>query len=361
MSFLGVLDSVKTIRFQVYDQQLGEVDIELNQMSVVLSKNHGVITMVNFYLFPDLEEFTYDYWEDELTSYNIAGMTSPKLGLQNFGWGEIFNFEIGDEFHILEEDRTINSIGPSSFRETSQRRQTILKVIEASYAEDELSYVYDRRESFREKVDENSPEYTYIHDTISKSYQFEAKLGYFPDEPIIENGWASAVKMTNGLLPSKTVLNAAGITGSPGDSCWGQVVFCGCSLDKKYYPGLGGPYGSCTGGLGSFSSISIDLVYYAKSWGTWGSPLTFTGSEKDEVKTRLRIYPNPAQEHITISCDRNISGVQIIDNSGRVVLSKEGYNSEQVISLDGLQPGMYHIGVHVEGGVQWEKIIVCPN
>ena len=164
--------------------------------------------------------------------------------------------------------------------------------------------------------------------------------------------------MSGGEVPSKTVPTTAVIDGTPGDSCWYPIMFDGCFKDKTYYVGLGGPYGSCSGGLDSWTVASTELVYYSKSWGTWGTPFTFTGSPENLNPVRVRVFPNPAKDHLIIESRSNISEVQIADLTGRILFREDSKGHERYIDLSGFQDGVYMLGMEVEGVYHWEKVVL---
>lgn len=70
----------------------------------------------------------------------------------------------------------------------------------------------------------------------------------------------------------------------------------------------------------------------------------------------LNIYPNPANNWLTIETSEDISSVQIFDLSGRLVLSN--FSGKQVLELSGLDEGIYLIQVEAEGKLATEKLII---
>lgn len=71
------------------------------------------------------------------------------------------------------------------------------------------------------------------------------------------------------------------------------------------------------------------------------------------------IYPNPANDKVTISAGVNAARVVISDATGRVVLMKDLTSSEEHMNLDGLSNGMYIISVQDEAGraVKTSKLV----
>ena len=61
LSFLGIIDSVKTISFQAYDKNNDQINHTINDKKIKLSMDNGFIQILNFYLFPDLGSFYFLY------------------------------------------------------------------------------------------------------------------------------------------------------------------------------------------------------------------------------------------------------------------------------------------------------------
>ena len=102
-SFLGLTDSVKTIGFTVYNENNQHINHLLNNKTLLLSKNYGLIKTLNFSLFPDMEseDFT---WYLTLEEMNLIGLSNPLLGVQNLTWFDVYDFQPGDEIHVYYEN-----------------------------------------------------------------------------------------------------------------------------------------------------------------------------------------------------------------------------------------------------------------
>ncbi|GAB1414905.1 hypothetical protein MASR2M117_03110 [Paludibacter sp.] len=84
------------------------------------------------------------------------------------------------------------------------------------------------------------------------------------------------------------------------------------------------------------------------------SPVGSVGTDKIEVQTR--IYPNPAQDYITIEQSSTIQNVQIYDLSGKIILNKDKVeNTSTTIDVSTLQSGVYMIKVNDGRGVRVVK------
>lgn len=86
---------------------------------------------------------------------------------------------------------------------------------------------------------------------------------------------------------------------------------------------------------------------------------TGTGTESDASILDASLYPNPAQEKVTIFCDAGIQEVEIIDMNGRVLFAKQGLNQDTfVYNVENLSPGLYFAKVRSSQGLQVLKFTV---
>lgn len=87
-SVLGIMDSVKVISLQAKDSNGENISHPFNGKQFRLSRNYGFSRLFDLNSFPG----------DTMT-YSIAGREAPELGVQVLTPRDIYNFDIGDEFH----------------------------------------------------------------------------------------------------------------------------------------------------------------------------------------------------------------------------------------------------------------------
>lgn len=86
---------------------------------------------------------------------------------------------------------------------------------------------------------------------------------------------------------------------------------------------------------------------------------TGTGTESDASILGAILYPNPAQENVTVFCDAGIQEVEILDINGRVLFAKQGLNQDTfVYNVEKLSPGLYFAKVRSSQGLQVLKFTV---
>lgn len=87
---------------------------------------------------------------------------------------------------------------------------------------------------------------------------------------------------------------------------------------------------------------------------------TTSVSEPSPDNTNVKIYPNPAENQITIEISKlssNSLSLEIIDELGRTVKTTNITDNETTISIEDLRPGIYYCRVRGEGIYGVEKII----
>jgi len=127
-----------------------------------------------------------------------------------------------------------------------------------------------------------------------------------------------------------------------GDSCWFLPTNDECIADDYYLKGLGGPYYDCEY-IFSLGGRERKLVYYKKGQITWGTPLVITGVQDKEIESKIKVFPNPANNFITIQMEEyNQSAIfEILDLKGEIILTKAIDSKESKIGIADLKPGIY--------------------
>ena len=73
----------------------------------------------------------------------------------------------------------------------------------------------------------------------------------------------------------------------------------------------------------------------------------------------VNVYPNPAHDYFTVSLPPNTDAVMdIMDMSGRSVISGKNIKGQEKISVQTLQPGIYTIRVIANGKQMTSKLSV---
>ncbi len=336
MNFLGLLDSVKTIGFQAHDKSMNPLIHEINDMHLKISKHYGFITMFNFYLFPGFEE---DYFSGKFLEYNMVGLSSPEVGIQNLTWFDVHDFQEGDEIHVKYSSNT--------FGFSCNNEEVVIKTIKKYLQktehndEDKIVYsIYQIQHTYKNTGDTITNQYTY--DTITEVITRNPMFNKLPGEIVLNQGMAYSNHMSNGNYSSKyTPCNEIF---KSSDTCWMFLIQDGCIAQNKYIKGLGGPYYSCSGGVDCYSSASKQLVYYKKGETTHGNPLIINNIEKKTHVNQIHVYPNPANEYLNIKMvplTFDSFTIEIIDLKGQSVMKDVFKSPRHQVNIRQLKTGMY--------------------
>lgn len=311
-SFLGLIDSVKTIGFQACDKDSNVIKHQINSKTLQISKNYGFIKIFNFYRFPNFDA-SFDYHYD--TTYNLIGFTNPQTGATNLTKKEVFNFNVGDEIHEvyrhtcgLLQDCKIITI------------KTIRSYIQKEHKGDSIIYKIDIK---RTKSEESRNSYTisYYYDTLNLIITSDSIFDKLPGEPIYEDHVAYVYDMfvnENGRRSKVRQYEGDWIVDF-GNDCWQKMIVDGCFPYYEYIEGLGGPFYWCQGWY--LDEEENSLVYYKKGESVWGNPLIITNNDDLNAIYSMKIYPNPCNKILQIKiANKNLPCLfEVFDMTGKLV------------------------------------------
>jgi hypothetical protein len=337
MSFLGLQDSVKTIGFQVYDELMNPMNHLINNYTIKLSKNHGLVRTLNYTIFPDLIPTSYPPVQFEnLVEFDISGLSDPVTGIQDFSWMEIYDFQPGDEIHVKR-------YWSQTMQETDIQL-LILRYLERTDYPDSIVYHAERIYS-RSYNNQGNYTYTFIHDTIPEIILPNPGFDKLPGEVVMDTMTFGSEMITYGMTMNSGVHLAKIIPeenywffyGS--DNCWHTMIVDGCMSDYAYYKGLGGPYLCCWLHSANYRS----LVFYKKGDVEWGTPLVIVGLEEAKLLSDIKVYPNPVKDYLSVEFKESAlpAKIEIYNVMGSLLKEFVLMETNQQISLQQLTPGLY--------------------
>lgn len=349
-NFLGLTDSVKSIRFQAYNTDGNEIESPVNGKSIEISKNYGLIKTLPFAVFPNVSA-SGDYYPSPETEFQIAGMSSPKKGAQNLTKLKAFDYQPGDEFHIKEE-----YISGSPEQSTSENINTIMKCLERTEYEDSLVYLLSKHRWYKKTIyypDSNAVTEYITYDTVEKTYQPSAEFDAFPYETyVIDDGSSPDLyqnKMTAGSNGYAKRIEKRIALDWNNDGCFNTYTSDGCFYHPAtrygmYRPGLGGPYYNCS--FGMFNTTKRNLVYYEKGDDSWGEPITIpTGNRTitERSVNNFTLFPNPGKDFFIAEFDgepfKNTKLI-IYDSQG-ITIRQYNLNETKTKITHNLKSGLY--------------------
>ena len=335
-SVLGVEDSVKTISFSVYTHNDEPANHVLNDFSIEISKQFGLVKTVNFYYFEHITENYYHFGE-----FNLIGINEPQTGFQNINFKEqYYDFQVDDELHIWDLQ--------DYYFEHRTEKKIIHRYLSRSDYEDSIVYYCERKIYTETKTLTGG---SLIMDTVKQTIVKGVLFNTEPNE-IYDN--VSKVMIVNNSLPI-TYMFSYELYKSE-DTCLAPVIVDMCITNPTYYPGLGGPYYPYCEFMGAFA---YELVYYKKGDTEWGNPFNLSVSELKKDNS-FRIYPNPTTGELRIEMSdmrHEILDITVFDIYGRKQIYNLKSQISNLIDISHLHSGIYFVKISTDNGKATKKII----
>ncbi|MHC1775219.1 MAG: T9SS type A sorting domain-containing protein [Lentimicrobium sp.] len=355
-NILGIPDSVKTISFQAINADGQNIDHIINDLTMVLSKNHGLSRTMNFYQFPDVPFYIL---REGVFQLHLVGHDNPPAGIQNLLWHDVHDYSIGDELHTYESSWQSNS---------SQYSKTIRSVLNKTVNGDTTLYLWENRSQW----------FILVHGTVVNSgsnintiIQTVVSNELFDRLPLV------AYSLNNGnnfnflrMKPNtnfelvKEVWNTYGsiYLSSPDDTCFIMNIDIPYSPTvHSYYKGLGGPYYYF--GSPSFDGSERRLDYFKKDSIEWGNPYIFPVGTNfhpiDNSNEVLLLFPNPAQNFVNLKFTGNTGEfrLQIYDNSGREIQLYSLKGEINTLDISSLKHGIYLLRCMTDNQILTGKLV----
>jgi hypothetical protein len=352
LQIFGATDSIKIIQTTLPAQSN-----TTQLVDVWLSKRHGLIKTVNFYTFPktfQLGILTHQF-PNTLTLISEANTNLP---LQNITWSDIYNFDVGDEFHYLDYNFRMN-YQPNSI--TTDTCRSIYIVYQKQSFNDSFQYKFIRRQYCTYK-DNNAVSSTLVTDSIDIVYLNNTLLD---EEPGITqmNRTGNLSEVYTIALKRNTIEKATYIT----EILFGEHDTCGFlaadlnNTPQNYYKGAGGPYyEEQINGFPGISSSAHQLVYYKKSNQTWGNPWPQNVSlSKTQQQHSFAIYPNPAKNWLFVNNPNTLMfGFKLLNIWGEVVFETIINTGENNLNISELKSGIYFYHLQNEEQLESRKLVI---
>jgi len=334
-SFIGITDSVATITLSAKDTNNNTIQNQVNNYQLRLSKNYGLISIMNFYRFPFENQSGFIYSVSD--TLNLIGISNPLIGWQNITSFDIYNWNVGWEFHSNE---SYNSAPGPSYSGGSETH-TIRKIIGKTLTADSVNYLIDRcKYYFRFDNLGNIIIENRVNDTIIETYYFNSFLNKLSFEPFSNNGYITFYYKT-----LNTIMNQYWVFYDLyNDTC--QAMNYDGTTTNTWGINMGSTYVS--DGFSGHSSYYF--VYYKKDSIEWGIPYictTLLESDNIAFKTGISIYPNPTNDILNIVNNNTIQSITVFNTLGEKELYKKIENASKSLKIDisFLQKGIYFIKI----------------
>ncbi len=339
---LGLPDEVKVLTFQARDLNGNNISHYLNQKTITLSQHYGISMTFDLYYMPDIQY-------NDASCYYLAGKTIPPLGIQNLSWKDIYNFDVGDEFHW--SGGWWNGAGPTWNRiKNVIARQVYGNMDSVKYTMEICQILW---------LPQPPPNVETSHDTVIESYNFltignNARIQNLPQTFQGGGYYHSSAFERNIVLPARQTQEY---------NSWGYSRYSGCWVDPfepsydifHYSEGLGITYTFHQEYQLWPVNMSEAMVYYKKGSEVWGTPLApncsvllpVTETTKVLIPD-IKIIPNPVETVAEILYE-GISqpGLHYIlyNDFGQQVLIHNIHSNPFIFDRNGLSEGLYIISV----------------
>jgi hypothetical protein len=340
-SFFELTDSVKYISFREPGRDASDLPV------MRVSKNYGLLNAVDFEL-------------RDNPNLALAGMSSPEFGLQVPSFASITDFQIGDRldkrFNIRDVDENgvqINNITEQQL--TVERVDRITdSLVQVQFLLHELTYTTGQFG---------------ISDSVFDGFQTEIITYDLREQPYLDAQYNQvfdaefgslnvAVPTGNNCGSDRELGIAFQKFGRVEDDLISNFIF---DFGGIFHNRVVGPYEQFIEG----AEVINRLLYQSNATATCGTPLDFddliSGTNAPIFDERIRLYPNPASEQITleIPTDLGRTSLQLYTVDGRMVRQTAAVNGTRTISIADLAPGLYTVVVVNESGwVSRQRVVV---
>lgn len=353
LTFLGLTDSVKTIRLKSVNNEGNPVNFLTEDYTIKLSKYYGLIQTPSFYHFPFKVNTQYD---NSGTNNPLIGLSSPKAGFQNLTWKEVYDFEVGDEFHVHESKFDFGN---------GTEKKIINKIISKEQVDNNFKYKYLRKEQILNRfnsIDENK----YTEDTITETILPFPVFDKLPNEPqsnIYGHKELPKFGMNVTHPDFKHILFFDNLFNNQDSILWNDNII----VDGGYYEyyefrkGLGGPYYEYHPFMWMGSDFSR-LVYYQKGNNSWGVPFDKLQIKPLNENSNIQVVFNNQNKTVQILNQALITGhsqISIYDITGKAITQQTIDSETQIIQTNDWQKGIYFYSIKNDEGIFSQgKIII---
>ena len=348
---LGVVSQLKEISFLRKDSD-GSINPDFpSNLQVVISDSLGMVTT---FPFRSLVEFDSNAWPNKLlenyalalNNFHIVGLTNPNVGKSLISNISIYDFDIGDEFHYIEDRRDGIGDGNNFVHQNTKR---ISKVLNKTYNETSLKIIYtwDNVQLYKASGTQNGEPF---NETEYKEYESTSSISlsdtiYYLPEKAYYNEWEGNhyIQLPHSYNRMRVIPIEYPIIGNFYEGCW-QIFWPFGSMGRH---GLGEGLGD----LGFWydnetNDGDISLVHYKKGAQTWGTPLVISSVPTINTST-ISFYPNPVHsgESITISApsDSEFYSITLINMSGITLKQEKGLQGQQLWQIPSRLPADIYI------------------
>lgn len=346
-NILGITDSVKYFKLIAYDSTLNQIAFPYSIDTFKLSKNYGIVEAFNFNSLPYRLNYSSSFFDTigdnvQQTYFAISGISNPDMGIKDINAYEIYDFNIGDEFHY------------SGYFGNNYKEYSISKILSRT---DSIDATLKKIIIYRLEI--KSACYCPYG---GPPLEFRYNVGYdtlLVDSNNILNKMSSKfyntshVKLENLNTKTISIWDAYRINGFE-NNCMTREYRGSVYTDRTYKKGLG---------LFSYEAYSYNkyMVYYKKDTLEWGNPINLSDYVGIANKQNLlfKMYPNPAESILLISSnDLKLTSVEFYNLEGKLVFSNQINSIHNYIDIGSLSKGFYVVKLTSDEDIEFQRLII---
>jgi hypothetical protein len=341
---LGLTDPTKIITFQAKDHLGNNITHFLNQQTMKLSQHYGITKTFDFYFIPGVEI-------TDSSVYYLAAKSHPVLGPQNLTWQDVYNFDVGDEFHMAGG---YSSGGGPDWKSMEKvlGKQVFGNIDSVKYTMEYCGVTYFHQPPPNEEK---------VYDTIIETYNFHTMVdnGHIQDPPgfFKTQGYGNMAPCFNRFIkyPGRQTQAYYSTRYVRTSGCWSDPYRVSFSIND-YSEGLGDTYIHSEDWTEDIPYIwSKSLVYYKKGSEIWGTPLepncnilvpVEENTNKQEMD--IKVNPNPVEtraEILLCGFEQNNLHFILVNSFSQQILSGEIQSNSFILERSSLPSGLYILTV----------------
>lgn len=368
---LGVLDSVKTFLLIT-----NNTSYALSPSEIKLGKESGLITLFSFFKFPNGNNSLYyqntspiyNYFNTSpyKTHYQLIGKSNPKVGITKLTRGEVYNFNIGDEFNRSYHNYDIPQPNPLWYSKVlnkyfSLSGDTVFYEIK-NYNEN-----YQFFSSPTPHVDTIISEDTtlifhtnlndYITYTLPEEHLWNDSLKYNHGYTTLNTGECAGITFIQEANKTLTYWYSSVAIPNYRATCF-EGAFEPAGFNYYYKTGIG-EFLRESFGPNSGQNWKRYTIGYQKGGNTCGTISTDVNLHENKSILKLTIYPNPTSNAFNYSFNSNEKiSLTIYNVNGKIVLEKNNLNPTGKLNVSELKTGIYFVKSISSKHISTTKLII---
>jgi hypothetical protein len=394
--WLGLNDMVKTITVQAVDGTGQAFDHPANGFTMKIGEQLGLLEGFDLFYFPHFHPYYLPQEEFSMRTYTVSGMEDQGVGLRRVSSVELYDLDLCDEFHFTKTNQTSTIPTPDY---TYSKRTVVGK----SVGDTTVTYMFETSGCRYHTISVVgiNPTYTQVAtpfqgviSTVTYPYRLDSEDSVMPSEFALVDQDSSVgpteVSFSYAWRPmpsydsfanrqsvsysnsGNNTLNFYVENNNP-QSCGNNECNCWEPYTEGYSRGiaaigLGTVYENVFNysAFNDWQRMETDLVYYNKCGVEWGTPHSeglLTGVNETDVERNamVNVWPNPANQFITIEWQREEEGEFILlDMTGKEVIRKQSHEQRETIDVSSLSSGLYLLQL-VQGEVRSSIRIVVER